>query len=257
MPKTITARQLAGTNPDRMAQDQELYAQLQVDGFKGPRFQKLTDDLWLYGWKVMRRWMKDGTIVERCGENKIYIPARYTEVETMMRMADLREELAVECVAPAVKHFTERILPGGHWDPEKGAAMRTYFLRSCIYFFRDVFKRWSSRHRRRLVLHSETSLLYVDRPSTAPRAEEQMVLRETARRILQGASWEAKAICSLIYEAGIPHTEIGQQLGMTSRSVEGHMRRLRAHAWRLERADQANEHAEELAAVEQFLGGTR
>ncbi|WP_436847745.1 hypothetical protein [Streptomyces avermitilis] len=60
-----------------------------------------------------------------------------------------------------------------------------------------------------------------------------VIYRWTVQRILRDATWEARAICSLLYQQKMTQKEIGDALGMTSRAVEGHMRRLRLHAARL------------------------
>ncbi|MFJ9729274.1 hypothetical protein ACIRP3_41680 [Streptomyces sp. NPDC101209] len=52
----------------------------------------------------------------------------------------------------------------------------------------------------------------------------------TIQRILQDATWEARAICGLIYEQKMFQKEITDEPGMTSLAVEGHMRQLRTHA---------------------------
>ncbi|MFF4268056.1 hypothetical protein ACWGCK_20995 [Streptomyces virginiae] len=54
-----------------------------------------------------------------------------------------------------------------------------------------------------------------------------------ARWVARGgnaAGPEVRAICGCIWEAKMTHKEIGDELGISSRAVEGHMRRLRARA---------------------------
>ncbi|MGW4985625.1 hypothetical protein [Streptomyces mirabilis] len=69
-----------------------------------------------------------------------------------------------------------------------------------------------------------------DQPSPGLPSEDSAVLRETIQRIMAGARPQARAICGLIWEGKVSQKEIGDELGMTSRSVEGHMRRLRTRA---------------------------
>lgn len=38
----------------------------------------LRDRLFLYGWRVLRRWMRDETIMVKCRENRVFFPAPYT-----------------------------------------------------------------------------------------------------------------------------------------------------------------------------------
>jgi RNA polymerase sigma factor (sigma-70 family) len=226
--ETNAARPHARANAEQETEDEELYAQLQRDGFEGARFEALRDDLWGYGWRVTRSWMKNGTIFERCAQNGIVVPHHYSEVEELKRMAEQREDLAVESVAPAVTYFVDEVLKAGRWKPDGGASIRTYFTRCCLHYFRDAFKTWSrKRQHHRLAL---ANLAILDRPVRGVNVEERLVQRAEALRHLEDAPWETRAICALIYSADMPHTEIAQKLRMTPRQVEGHLRRLRGRA---------------------------
>jgi DNA-directed RNA polymerase specialized sigma24 family protein len=201
---------------------------MQRDGFKGARFETLRDELWRYGWRVTRSWMKRGTIFERCGQNGIVIPHHSSEVEELRRLAEIRDDLAAESVAPAVAYFMEEVLEKGLWQPDKGASIRTYFMRCCLHYFRDAFKAWSRKRRHHRLALANLAILH--RPVRGVGAEERLVLRAEALGLLDGASWETRAICALIYSSDMPHTEIAQTLRMTPRQVEVRMRGLRARA---------------------------
>ncbi|EXU64842.1 hypothetical protein Z951_28555 [Streptomyces sp. PRh5] len=58
----------AVADPVAMAADRELYALLRREKFDGWRTERLREELWLYGWRSLRRWMQDGAIVQRCRE---------------------------------------------------------------------------------------------------------------------------------------------------------------------------------------------
>ncbi|MFJ1887226.1 hypothetical protein ACIOHU_42445, partial [Streptomyces sp. NPDC088137] len=124
-----------------MEADRALYERLQRRDFTGWEMDLLHEDLWLYGWKCLRAWMKDGSIIAKCGDRGIVVPARWPEVETLTRRGDLRDEIAHDAVEAAVRTFTKGYLPEGRWDPGKGATMRTYFIRTCMYAFREGFVR--------------------------------------------------------------------------------------------------------------------
>ncbi|MFF8939186.1 hypothetical protein ACF08O_31605 [Streptomyces paradoxus] len=85
MPINVTPAPGVPAQPDRAAAqrdaDRELFAQLQEDGFTGPRFALLRERLWVYGWNVLRSWMRKGTIIQKCRERHISFAAPYTEVE--------------------------------------------------------------------------------------------------------------------------------------------------------------------------------
>jgi DNA-directed RNA polymerase specialized sigma24 family protein len=216
-------------NPEQLAADRALYERLQHDKFVGRAMEQLRQELWVYGWKVLRAWMRDGTLVEKCGERHIPVPARWHEIETLKQRSDIRDEIAHDAVQGAVALFTEEFLPAGQWDPDKGATMRTYFTVTCMFAFRDAFKKWASSHRRHLAM-TASNVLDGGRVGRNLPPDEAAVYRWTIQRILQDATWEARAICSLIYEQKMTQKEIGDELGMTSRAVEGHMRRLRTRA---------------------------
>ncbi|MGV9290719.1 hypothetical protein [Streptomyces sp. NPDC003719] len=71
---------------EQRAADRELFARIEADAFEeSPHLSMLRDRIWTYGWKVLRAWMKDGTIIARCREHRVYFAAPYTEVEEIMR----------------------------------------------------------------------------------------------------------------------------------------------------------------------------
>lgn len=224
-------------NPERLAADRELYEQLRADGFTGLRFEELRDGLWEYGWKAMRRWMRDGTIIERCRERYIFFAAPYTEVEEMMRRGDVRDEIAVERVSHAIAVFMQALAKGS-WDPDRGSTLRTYFVGRCLMSFRDAYRSWAGAYRRQL----ENSLDGIwrgimpipDGPGHALTAHELFVLRETLDLILDDASREERAVCLLILRYGATQEEIAEQLGTTRKAVERRLARVRGveRRWR-------------------------
>ncbi|MFD3937821.1 sigma-70 family RNA polymerase sigma factor [Streptomyces sp. NPDC058611] len=211
-------------NPERLAADRELCEQLRTDGFKGLRFLQLRDDLWVYGWKAVRAWMRDGSIVERCYQRDIFFAAWATEREAMMRQADVRDEIAHHCVSEAVGKLMDSLAGDHHWEPDGGATMRTYFITFCLWSFRDAFRKWASDYRRRL---REAMDGYGHGPGSDLSAPDRMVLQDTLNRILEGASLEEKAICQLILSHDATQEQIAAQLGMTRKAVERRMARVR------------------------------
>lgn len=215
--------------------DGELFEQLHADGFEGPRFDMLKDRLWLYGWKVLRAWMRDGTIIERCRERRIYFHAPYTEVEEIMRRDEVRQEIAIGCLGRAVPHFFEHCLQ--EWKPDGGRSLNTYFLHLALHFYRDAYHTWAGGHRQRMreILGPDKVPFYqaeweewVYLPVPGP--ENQTVLQETLDTILTGASMEERAVCTAMLTTGATQEEIAQQLGTTRKTVERRLSRVRKRA---------------------------
>ncbi|MEU5610548.1 hypothetical protein AB0H03_17735 [Streptomyces sparsogenes] len=216
-------------DPAAMAADRELYTLLQREKFDGRLTERLRQELWLYGWRSLLRWMQDGTIVQRCAEKGIRFYYRFEETDQLRRRVDDRDELAVTSVAWAVEHFVGKTLPAGKWDPDQGATLRTFFIGCCLYAFRDAFKAWARERRAHLEAVYRSILDYEwASPETAP--ENVAAHRDTLARILEHATPAARAICALMLTGVKHHKEIGDQLGMTSRMVEGQMARLRKRA---------------------------
>ncbi|MFF3691706.1 hypothetical protein [Streptomyces sp. NPDC002187] len=221
-------------NAEQLATDRELYEQLVADRFTGPRFEQLREELWLYGWRVMRAWMRDGSVIERCAERNITFSAPYTEVEEMMRRVDIRDEIGHNCVSNAITAFMLALGTEYCWRPHKGATMRTYLIGACLFAFRDAYRRWATGYRRRLDIALAGiwpgTLPVMNQPSHGLDPGHMLVLRETLNRILDGASKEERAICELILSYDATQEQIAEQLGTTRKAVERRLARLRARA---------------------------
>ncbi|MFE3676051.1 RNA polymerase sigma factor [Streptomyces griseus] len=225
--------------PDRAeeqrAADRELFALLKASSFKeGPHLSLLRDRLWTYGWKVLRAWMKDGTIIARCRERRIYFPAPYTEVEEMMRRADVREDIAIDCLAEAVPFYLLDCLP--HWKPRGGRNLTSFFMSIALRFFRDAYRKWATGHRRRMreVLGELLPVYDAEWETWAlvppPGPEQRTVLWETLDLVLAEASMEERAVCEAMLATGATQEQIAEQLGTTRKAVERRLARVRRRA---------------------------
>jgi RNA polymerase sigma factor (sigma-70 family) len=228
--------------PDRHAEqraaDRELFAQLETDGFQGARFAVLQERFWLYGWNVLRSWMANGTIIERCRERRIRFPAPYTEVEEIMRRADVREDIAIDCLGKAIPAFMSDALQT--WEPEGGRNLTSFFLHFALYHFRDAYRRWATGHRQRMreILGPDAFPTYVPEWETwawvpFPSPEEQTVLRETLDIVLAEASMEERAVCEAMLTTDATQEQIAELLGTTRKTVERRLSRVRGRARKL------------------------
>lgn len=232
---TSTAPTPPPSRAEQRAADQELFERLQAAAFKGAHFDLLRDRIWRYGWNVLRGWMKDGTIIARCRERRIYFPAPYTEVEEIMRRADVREDIAIDCLSKAIPFYLSNCLP--QWDPDGGRNLTSFFIPIALRFFRDAFRGWAAGHRRRMREVLGDTMMYdpgwdVWERVAPPGPEHQTVLRETLSIILAKASMEERAVCEAML-TGATQEQIAQQLGTTRKTVERRLSRVRRRAQKL------------------------
>uniref|UniRef100_A0AAU3GK32 Sigma-70 family RNA polymerase sigma factor n=1 Tax=Streptomyces sp. NBC_01401 TaxID=2903854 RepID=A0AAU3GK32_9ACTN len=194
----------------------------------------------MYGWRVLRAWMRDGTIIARCRESRIYFPAPYTEVEEMMRRDDVRQEIAIDCLGRAVPHFLAHSLE--EWKPDGGRSLNTFFLHLALAFYRDAYRKWAGGHRRRMreILGPDAISVYDSEVEEwirvpVPSPEERTVLQETLDIILTKSSMEERAVCEAMLASGGKGSqeEIAQQLGTTRKAVERRINRVRRRAEQL------------------------
>ncbi|MFI6361022.1 hypothetical protein ACIBJF_53130 [Streptomyces sp. NPDC050743] len=106
----------SGPAAEQRAEDRELFARLQADEFRqGPHLDVLRDRLWRYGWNVLRSWTIDGSIIARCHERHVRFPSPYTEVEEIMRRADVRvvaqNSQRLEQRLPAIHAYFPALVP--------------------------------------------------------------------------------------------------------------------------------------------------
>ncbi|MFJ3310472.1 hypothetical protein ACIPSA_47405 [Streptomyces sp. NPDC086549] len=222
-----------------LEQDRELYAELVRAKFSGPRYEIFTQELWTYGIRTLTAWMRTGVIVQHCYRYNVAFAASEIELAILNRNSEVREALAVDSVAAAAPRFVERALRGSEWDPDKGASLFTFFVGGCVMAFGDVFRNWSRKRRREVGLtasgllnSAEAGVVFPGQLSLFDDPAETVASRDTLRRILNEATPEAAAICTLMLRRPeLDQRQIGALLGgMSARAVEGQLRRLRSTA---------------------------
>lgn len=216
--------------------DRALYDDLCRVEFQGPLAGALNDDLWRYGWDAVRSWMRDGTIAARCAAAGYPMAYASTEIEAMAGSAELREDLAAEAVPPALRDFMDFALPQGDWKPWGGRSMRSYFAVGCLFHFRNAFNAWARPRRGELSMLAERlyTIDWSHDPFEERWAQRDILLRVAARM----PSAEGRAVLALLWTERRTHEDVGEQLQMTVRSVEYHMRKARAVAREMLRAGQ-------------------
>ena len=210
---------------------------LKINGFSGPRYEAFIEDLYRYAWPVLLSMIGTGKIINI----ETAIPhgtISADDRQVLHESAEEREELALACIARAEPRF-KASLKAGHWDPEMGRGIRSYFIGACAQAFWPEYKLWSARRRRlRLAIASlDRNRLAHTFEQRADDLEERQSRHEAVKLLLQKASKkspELEAIC-LGLRNGMTCVEIADQLGYSVRAVEGRLYQLRKTAWGLVR----------------------
>ncbi|WP_210585029.1 hypothetical protein [Streptomyces sp. GESEQ-35] len=225
--------------PLALEQDRQIYDELLRAEFRGPRYDAFAQELWTYGIRTLTAWMRTGAITHHCHRYSVAFDASEIELSILARTSEVREALAVDSVTAAAPRFLERSLRGGEWDPDKGASMFTFFVGGCVMAFGDAFKTWSRKRRREVAVmasgllnSAEASAIFPGQLSLFDDPAETVASRDTLQRILDEATPEAAAICTLMLRRPeLNQREIGALLGgMSARAVEGQLHRLRRTA---------------------------
>lgn len=205
-----------------------LVSDLRHAGFEGPLMEGFREDLWLYGWDVLRGLVRKGTIIQvPTGIPHGALTA--DDRQALHDSAELRDGLVLDALAWAVPKFV-KLLQQGRWSPQLGASLATYFTGTCANGFWLAYGRW---HRERM--RSLEAIAGLTRSLPDERGSDVMLpvqQREAIDAILETASPEQLAICSGVLQDKT-HAEIGDEIGLSARAVEGRMYQLRTKAWRL------------------------
>lgn len=210
---------LAAESLARRQADLELRNNLALTGFRGPAWDRYAWELARYGYAVVMAWLKTGEMFNQCkakGCSPGLPPLEWT--------VDDRAGLANETVALAVNNFKRQALIEGKWTAEKGATLKTYFVGTCVFAFPNLYRKWSTERAalRHLMSIDDGT---VDR-SSLPQDPGEMAVNQL--HIQEGFSSipdKRTKSAILLQEMGYTYAEIGEILEITSRSVDGLIRR--------------------------------
>lgn len=205
-----------------------LLQELRAANYQGPRYLMLTDDLWLYGWDVMRGMVRTGTI-DRVQTGLPHWAMTVEDRQTLHDSAEEREALILDALMRAVPTFP-KLLASGFYDPDK-SALTSYFTGWVTRHFWSAYKRWSLKRQREL---ATLAALRAHGPELEPYQDLALThdQRQALLLILKKATVEQKAVM-LGLANDETHAVIGAKMGLTSKGVEYRVARLRDTAWSL------------------------
>jgi hypothetical protein len=210
---------LAAESLERRQADLEIRNELALAGFRGPGWDKYAWELARYGYAVVMAWLKTGEMFRQCkakGCNLGPPPLEWT--------GDDRAGLANETVALAVNSFKQQALIEGKWTPGGGATLKTYFIGGCIFAFPNPYRKWlTDRAASQLLVHIERDT--DDRSNPFQDPGEMAVNRFHIEEGFNGIPDDKTKSAVLLQEMGYTYAEIGEILHITSRAVDGLIRR--------------------------------
>lgn len=127
----------------QLERDRLVVEALRADGFTGERFNRrytrLVGPLASQTWSTMYAWTgEDGRAFAESA--RLGRPVERVWLEPLNHYD--REDLASETVMSAHRLFLRMGLRGGHWTPEKGATLQTYFTGAAKLGFKNAYRRW-------------------------------------------------------------------------------------------------------------------
>ncbi|MCZ2807601.1 hypothetical protein O2W18_21050 [Modestobacter sp. VKM Ac-2983] len=190
------------------------------------RVSRLREDLsdHLYGvmFKVLKKKLRLGLLDAELPWPAVYQPG---DQQALRDSEAVRDDLVCDVIAMALPLFWTRAIDSGWWDPDRegGAGLESYAVGAAFQVFPDAYKQWAR------VRHEKLRDRFRDVPDVAslgPSTEDGIAIKTSFNEVMQLARPVTRKLLFL-QRLGYSATEAGAVLGLTARSVEGHMRRLR------------------------------
>lgn len=202
---------------DRLAEDYNLVQMLALEGFQGRDYSYFETELAKYGVAVISGWLRRRLIFTKCRERGFGgLPEAPLNA---FDDPDTVDGLAGETVARALDYFRSDVLMRGRWDYRKGATLRTYFIGQCLIRFANVYRAWlKTEVRAELppVIDEQGRLTGRHVPSV-----EELVLDQVAVDRTLASIKDPRVRKALVYRgAGLSNAQIGDELGLTEKTIE-------------------------------------
>jgi hypothetical protein len=210
---------LAAERLERRQADLELRNDLALADFRGPSWNTYAWELARYGYAVMMAWFKTGEIFTQCKAKGCGVGQ-----PPLSWASDDRTGLANETVALAVNNFKRQALIEGKWTYTGGATLKTYFIGACVYAFPNPYRKWLTE---RAAVQNLMSIEYdvTDRSGRPQDPAEMAITRLHIQEGFDGIPDERTKSVVVLQEMGYTYAEIGEILQITTRAVDGLVRR--------------------------------
>lgn len=207
---------------------EDLLAEMAGAGWTGPRVKAFKDDLWTYGWDVLRGLIRDRQIRT--------IPAGMPPVmlseeswAMLNESTDERHEVVLDTLERAIPKFLAD-LEGGKYDPRR-SALGTFFIGCCAKVFRDVARGWQNRRSREQYELASFDWDGVFGGLPIDDVERRLDLRKAVADILRGVTPPQRAALIHFYLEDRSQGEVAALMKITAKAVDGHLFRARRAAY--------------------------
>jgi hypothetical protein len=235
----LIAKAEMGLAPDRpsheadraavIGKDQAVVAAVLAQGRGGTRHRKLRRQLIEYAIPVLWFLLSTGEITVRFARmNDTFGAPPDVQELTQMGIKD-QEELVLDMVSAGMKVFEKSVFDDKGWDPDKGAALTTYFVNACIRQLTPLFRHWRRLHRRdesygiEPAAGSKTEAVGIAVGDSCYSDRTEHVLEAIDRADIQQV---------LLYVAqGYSRPEAARMSGLTPRAVREYFDRHRTRLW--------------------------
>lgn len=210
-----------------------LLAECAAEEWDGARTRMLGEDLWIFGWDVVRGLISSRAIgAIPTGIPPASLSDGYWEI--LRTSSEEREAVTLDVLAKAVPDFMATLREGAYAPDKSGVT--TFFIGRCGLAFRDVAEKWvreTSRHMHELgsfqwddvwqeVESTRTwATLWEDDTITA-----HLMVRSAVAAVMSELNPQERIILSMVLQ-GEPRQKIADELRISLKAVEGRLTRLR------------------------------
>lgn len=178
---------------------------------------------WTLGFKTIKKQLRTGELAQASNAMGRPIEWQFDDKRLLLESEELRDELAAEVLLRADALFFKHVK---NWNPDKGAALPTYFIGACKQAFKGAYLAWASARERRWFTTYETAAAPWLDPNYSRSFTDQIEIEEIIAQIFDLAKPNQKAVLGLLY-LGYSQVDAAKALGLTPKTVERRMYQLR------------------------------
>lgn len=219
-----------GESPDQVDNSATLTPGLRPKTLRAPcsEYQVLASRLVAYAMPVFKDWLRSGNIKKELLDRHLANPLSGDDYLRMHSSLAARDALAVAIVIAGEEFFRSNVIPNHKWRSDGRASLETYFVVGCLYTFAKAVREWRREHPEwsdTLVPFNGDELLSI------PAASNSMELTNERDLVLNLIKIAPPLVAQIISGmlAGYTYAEIGEQVGLSERAIEGRMYRFRTN----------------------------